>query len=102
MWNMSTGDTNNNNKSTTVINRALWPIILDRSYKKSYDIYHYYDWTKQEEKDIKKCPSGLFHLVRHQIPLLLAENHASRFRSYDDDNNKDGDRKVERKRKHST
>ena len=40
---ITTGDTNNNNKSTTVINRALWPIILDRSNKKSDGIYHYYD-----------------------------------------------------------
>jgi hypothetical protein len=97
---ITTGGPNNNDESTTIINRALWPKILKREYKKSYRIYHYYDWQEQEEKDRKRCPSGLFHLVRHQIPILLAEDHASRFRSYDD--NKDGDREVKRKRKHST
>ena len=97
---ITTGGPNNNDESTTIINHALWPKILERAYKKSYEIYHYYDWQVQEEKDRERCSSGMFHLVRHQIPLLLAEDHASRFRSYDD--NKDSDREVKRKRKHST
>ena len=97
---IATGGPNNNDESTTIINHALWPKILERAYKKSYEIYNYYDWQVQEEKDRERCSSGMFHLVRHQIPLLLAEDHARRFRSYDD--NKDSDREVKRKRKHST
>ncbi|OEU07952.1 hypothetical protein FRACYDRAFT_250614 [Fragilariopsis cylindrus CCMP1102] len=101
---ITTGGPNNNDESTTIINHALWPKILERAYKKSYEIYHYYDWHVQEVKDRERCSSGMFHLVRHQIPLLLAEDPASRFRSYDD--NKDSDREVKqkqiRKRKHNS
>jgi hypothetical protein len=97
---ITTGGPNNNDESTTIINHALWPKILERAYKKSYEIYNFHFWQGQEEKDRERCSSGMFHLVRHQIPLLLAEDHARRFQSYDD--NKDSDREVKQKRKHST
>jgi len=53
--------TSGGNKNTTIINLSLWPLIFERAYKKSHEIYQYpLTNTAQEEKDRKKCATGLF------------------------------------------
>ena len=57
-----------------VINKALWPIILDRAYKKSGEIYNL-TWINKEDREKTKCATGLFDLVCHYCAR------------WDDDNN---------------
>ncbi|MGK3762438.1 MAG: hypothetical protein ACI8RD_014756, partial [Bacillariaceae sp.] len=94
----STMGSDNNPK----INRSLWPIILERTYKKSSEIYDTYEWDSQESKDRKKCSTGLFHLVHQYWPMFI-ENHRCRTQ-YDevvvDDGSKNQDTRHNRKRKY--
>ncbi|OEU08726.1 hypothetical protein FRACYDRAFT_249628 [Fragilariopsis cylindrus CCMP1102] len=66
-------------KSSRIINRALWPLILVRAYKNSSEIYIYDRYssdtvTTSKEVESKKCASGLFHLVHHFYAPVMIED----------------------------
>ncbi|OEU10376.1 hypothetical protein FRACYDRAFT_247410 [Fragilariopsis cylindrus CCMP1102] len=51
------------------MNRALWPLILERAYSNSSEIYMYVrngrdTVTINQEVESKKCASGLFYLLK--------------------------------------
>jgi hypothetical protein len=54
-----------------VINPALWPLILERAYKKSYKIYD----REDEQCRKSKCATGIFDLVLHYWPRLLKQRY---------------------------
>jgi len=56
-----------------VINRALWPRILERAYSKSAELYDF-SLNVLADKNKKKCATGLFHLVRNG-PLFTEDHH---------------------------
>ena len=52
-----------------IMNRALWPLILERAYSNSSEIYVYNrngkdTVTINQEVESKKCASGLFYLLK--------------------------------------
>ena len=52
-----------------IMNRALWPLILERAYSNSSEIYMYVNNSKDtvtinQEVESKKCASGLFYLLK--------------------------------------
>jgi len=57
--------------TTSVINKALWPIILERAYKKSNEIYMYNIKPGKEDINKRKCATGLFDLVLHYWPSFM-------------------------------
>jgi len=66
------GNTLGCNDNPSIINRSLWPIIFERAYTNSHEIYDSYSNTTQEEKNDKKCATGLFELIRHG-PLFAVD-----------------------------
>ena len=68
---MTINNNNNNNSSKSILtNRALWPLILERAYKKSDKICTI--------PDGRKCGTGMFHLIRyHYLPVLLEDHNSS-------------------------
>ena len=46
------------------VNLALWPKILERAHETSAEIYNNM-LCSMEEKELRKCATGLYHLVRH-------------------------------------
>jgi hypothetical protein len=70
-----------------VINNALWPLILERAYKKSEAIF-YFDpsWITNVEIEGSKCATGLFDLVRHYWPMFTNRRCCAR---WDDNINND-------------
>jgi hypothetical protein len=59
------------------MNRALWPLILERAYNISSRIYDYEEDTASEQVESKKCASGLFHLVRNFYARVMVEDRAA-------------------------
>ena len=57
-----------------VINPALWPLILERAYKKTYNIYDKKNWLCIEGRH-SECATGLFDLVLHYWPRLLKNRY---------------------------
>ena len=59
-----------------VINPALWPLILERAYKKSYNIYdkEYFILLRRERRKSKSA-TGVFDLVLHYWPRLLKNRY---------------------------
>jgi hypothetical protein len=90
----SRGALNADNEDKPIMNRALWPLILERAYNISSRIYDYEEDTASEQVESKKCASGLFHLVRNFYARVMVEDRAgtntststSTFSSTDDAN----------------
>ena len=62
------------------MNHALWPLILERAYNNSSEIYIYDSdgWDDASEAESKKCATGLFHLVhRFYAPVLVQDRGGS-------------------------
>jgi hypothetical protein len=75
------GDGENVSSGTvSIINNALWPIVVERAYKKSGRIF--------AERDKIRCATGLFYLVQHYWPMLMG-NHRRLAECYDDGNDDD-------------
>ena len=64
-----TTTTDNTTATAPVINIALWPIILERAYKKSDAIYDT-TYMSNEDRECLKCATGLFDLVHHYWPMF--------------------------------
>jgi len=63
-----------NTPTPTPIRRALWPLIFERAYRTSAGIYDNSSSScSMEEKERKKCATGLFHLIRYG-PLFVEDN----------------------------
>ena len=64
--------TNDNTTATApIINNALWPIILERAYKKSDAIFDTGSiYSSDEDRERMKCATGLFDLVHHYWPMF--------------------------------
>ena len=66
-----------------IMNRALWPLILERAYNNSSEIYMYVNNSKDtvtinQEVESKKCASGLFYLVKHfYAPVMIEDRGGS-------------------------
>ena len=65
----TTTTTDNTTATAPVINIALWPIILERAYKKSDAIYDT-TYMSNEDRECLKCATGLFDLVHHYWPMF--------------------------------
>ena len=64
-----TNNNNNNSSKSILTNRALWPLILERAYKKSGKICTI---------PAGRCGTGMFHLIRyHYLPVLLEDHNSS-------------------------
>jgi hypothetical protein len=79
--------------SPPIINNALWPIVLERPYKKSGRIFGlHFKWAvaAREERDKRRCATGLFYLVQHYWPMFMG-NHRSLVERNDDGDDDDDD-----------
>jgi hypothetical protein len=70
---------NADDEDEPIMNRALWPLILERAYNNSSEIYIYNrdgrdDVSISEEAESKKCATGLFHLVHHFYAPVMTED----------------------------
>jgi hypothetical protein len=65
----TTTATDNTTATAPVINIALWPMILERAYKKSDAIYDT-TYMSNEDRECLKCATGLFDLVHHYWPMF--------------------------------
>jgi hypothetical protein len=64
------------NNPIITMNRALWPLILERAYKTSSEIYDKTLHSTKEEVEQNKCASGLFHMVRnYAYSSIFVEDH---------------------------
>jgi hypothetical protein len=78
------------------INQALWPLILERAYKKSHEIYSkiYVPrmYNTQKYRDTRKCATGLFDLVHHYWPIFMDRRYCGRWdESINNDKDNDND-----------
>ncbi|OEU11651.1 hypothetical protein FRACYDRAFT_244769 [Fragilariopsis cylindrus CCMP1102] len=66
-----------------IMNRALWPLILERAYNNSSEIYTIVRNGRDtvsinQEVESKKCASGLFYLVKHfYAPVMIEDRGGS-------------------------
>ena len=72
---------NADDEDKPIMNRALWPLILERAYKNSSEIYIYKRHlsdavTISKEVESNKCATGLFHLVHHFYAPVMIEDRA--------------------------
>ncbi|OEU11711.1 hypothetical protein FRACYDRAFT_244834 [Fragilariopsis cylindrus CCMP1102] len=70
---------NTDDEDKPTMNRALWPLILERAYNNSSEIYIYNRNGRDtvsisEETESKKCATGLFHLVHHFYAPVMTED----------------------------
>ena len=70
---------NADDEDDPIMNRALWPLILERAYNNSSEIYIYNRNGRDtvsisEETESKKCATGLFHLVHHFYAPVMTED----------------------------
>ncbi|OEU23307.1 hypothetical protein FRACYDRAFT_233479 [Fragilariopsis cylindrus CCMP1102] len=85
---------NADDEDKPIMNRALWPLILERAYSNSSEIYNFErcGWgdvssSERDEKDdvtiskdveSKKCATGLFHLVHYfYAPVMIEDRGGS-------------------------
>ena len=64
------GGTEMSGNNKLITERSLLPMILERAYKRSAEIYDN-ALSDAEQKNSKKCATGLFHLVRHFYRITI-------------------------------
>ena len=69
---------NNGNRTKPITNRALWPLILEKAYKNSAEIYDHEDRNRIKEiVESKMCSTGLFHMIRnYAYGPIFVEDHS--------------------------
>ena len=69
---------NNGNRTKPITNQALWPLILEKAYKNSAEIYDH-DGRRISKKvaESKMCSTGLFHMIRnYAYGPIFVEDHS--------------------------
>ena len=49
--------------ATSRLHRGLWPLILERCYRKSSDIYEIYNYMREDTIQESKCSTGIYYLL---------------------------------------
>ena len=49
--------------ATSRLHRGLWPLIFERCYRKSSDIYEIYNYMREDTIQESKCSTGIYYLL---------------------------------------